>query len=160
MNLNLTLLGQMVTFLLLVAFTMKYIWPHLMKAIAERQQLIADGLAAADRGKHELELAHHKAADILRDAKLNAAKYIEQANKRAANIVEEAKEQARNEADRMLVLARNEIVIERMSARESLRQEIAGIALQSAQQVLGSHIDTAIDDKLISQFITEVASDN
>lgn len=159
MNLNLTLLGQMLTFILLVAFTMKYIWPHLMKAIDERQQKIADGLAAADRGKHELELAHHKAAEILRDAKLNAANFIEQANKRAATIVEEAKEHARSETERMLTLARNEIAIERTSAREVLRQEIAGIALQSAQKVLGRHIDSATDDKLIEQFIAEVAGD-
>jgi F-type H+-transporting ATPase subunit b len=149
----------MLTFVLLVAFTMKYIWPHLMKAIDERQQKIADGLAAADRGKHELELAHHKAAEILRDAKLHAANYIEQANKRAASIVEEAKEHARGETERMLVLARNEIMIERTAAREALRQEIAGIALQSAQKVLGRHIDSAADDKLIEQFIAEVAGD-
>lgn len=159
MNLNLTLLGQMITFLLLVAFTMKYIWPHIMTAIEKRQQTIADGLAAADRGKHELELAQHKAAEILRDAKLQAAKYIEQANKRAAAIVEEGKENARHESERMLTVARAEIVVERSAARESLRQEIAGIALQSAEKVLQHKIDVSADHALIQQFIAEVASD-
>ncbi|MFN7096740.1 MAG: F0F1 ATP synthase subunit B [Gammaproteobacteria bacterium] len=158
MNLNLTLLGQMITFILLVTFTMKFIWPHLMKAIDARQQKIADGLAAADRGKHELELTQHKAAEILRDARLHAANYIEQATKRAATIVEEAKEHARGETERMLALARNEILIERTAAREALRQEIAGIALQSAQKVLGRHLDSTANDMLIEQFIAEVAS--
>lgn len=158
MNLNLTLLGQMLTFILLVAFTMKYIWPYLMKAIDERQQKIADGLAAADRGKHELELAQHKASDILRDARINAATYVEQATKRAAHIVEEAKEQARVEADRILDMARNDIIIERNNAREAVRQEIAGLALQSAKKILGHHLTHETDEKLIQQFVTEVSS--
>ncbi len=159
MNLNLTLLGQMITFAIFVAFTMKYVWPHLMKAIDERQQRIAEGLAAADRSKHELELAQHKSADILRDAKEQAAHYIEQANKRAAVIVEEAKDDARRESDRLLAIAREEIVIERSSAREALRQDIAGIALHGAQKVLGKVIDVKTDDQLIEQLIAEVAGD-
>ena len=159
MDLNLTLLGQMLTFIILVAFTMKYIWPHLMKAIEVRQQTIVDGLAAADRGKHELELAQHKAAEILRDAKLNAAKYVEQAAKRAASIIEESKEQARSEADRILSLARDEIAIQRCAAREALRQEIASIALQGAEKVLGRCIDSRINHELIEQLIIEVADD-
>lgn len=160
MNLNLTLLGQMLTFLVLVAFTMKYIWPYLIKAIETRQQTIADGLAAADRGKHELELAQHKSAEILRDAKINAAKYVEQAAKRAASIIEEAKEQARIESERILSFARDEIVIERCAAREALRQEIASIALQGAEKVLGHCIDNEMDNKLIEQLIAEVANDH
>ena len=156
MNLNLTLLGQMLTFAILVTFTMRYIWPPLMKAIANRQEKIAEGLAAADRGKHELEVAHHKANEIIRDAKLTAAQHVEKAAKRAAIMVEEAKEQARKEADRMLVLARDEIIIERVAARESLRQEVASIALLSAQKILGAEINPVIDEALIQSFIQEV----
>ncbi|NNM60401.1 MAG: F0F1 ATP synthase subunit B [Legionellales bacterium] len=159
MNLNLTLLGQMLTFLVLVVFTTKYIWPYMMRAIELRQETIADGLAAADRGKHELELAQHKAAEILRDARLNAAKYVEQAAKRATGIIEESKEHARVEAERILTLARDEITIQRCAAREALRQEIASIALQGAAKVLGHSIDGAIDNKLIEQLIAEVADD-
>jgi F-type H+-transporting ATPase subunit b len=149
----------MITFALLVAFTMKYVWPHLMKAISDRQLRIAEGLAAADRSKHELELAQHKSADLLHEAKAQAATYIEQANKRAAEIVEEAKHDARRESDRLLTLARAEIEIERSSAREALRQDIAGIALQSAQKVLGKVIDVKTDDQLIEQLIAEVAGE-
>ncbi len=159
MNLNLTLLGQMITFAILVAFTMKYVWPPIIKAIEARQQRIADGLAAADRSKHELEQAEHQSADILREARLQAATYIEQANKRAATIVEEAKDDARRESERLLTQARSDIDIERNSAREALRQEIAGIALQGAQKVLGKVLDAKTNDQLIEQLIAEVVSE-
>lgn len=156
MNLNLTLLGQMLTFILLVAFTMKYIWPPLMKAIAERQAKIAEGLAAADKGKHDLELAQHKASQIIRDAKITAAEHLEKASKQATFMIEEAKEQARKEAERLVHLAHDEIAIQRAGAKEALRQEVAGLALMSAEKILMKEIDSVLDEAMIATFISEV----
>lgn len=159
MNINLTLVGQMITFMVFVAFTMKFVWPPMTKALRERQQRIAEGLAAADRSKHELELAHHKSAEILRDAKLQAAKYIEEANKRGLHIVEESKEQARAASDRILQLAQEDIVIERNNAREALRQEIAGLALLGASKILGKEVDEISNSAMLDNLIAEVASE-
>ena len=129
MGLNATLLGQMITFALLVIFTMKYIWPPLTKALAERQQKIADGLASAERAERDLELAQHKVADQLRDAKIQAGKIVEQADKRASQIVEESKERARVEAQRLLELAQTDIEQERRGAQAALGAEIAKVAM-------------------------------
>lgn len=159
MNINLTLIGQMITFLVFVAFTMKYVWPPITKALRDRQKRIAEGLAAADRGKHELELAQHKSAEIIRDAKLQAAKYIEEANKRGLHIVEEAKEQARLASERIIQLAQEDILIERNNAREALRQEIAGLALMGASKILGKEVDEASNSAMINTLIAEVASE-
>jgi len=158
-NINLTLIGQMITFLVFVAFTMKYVWPPITKALRDRQKRIAEGLAAADRGKHELELAQHKSAEIIRDAKLQAAKYIEEANKRGLHIVEEAKEQARLASERIIQLAQEDILIERNNAREALRQEIAGLALMGASKILGKEVDEASNSAMINTLIAEVASE-
>jgi len=112
-NLNITLLGQMITFALLVWFTMKLVWPPLMRAMAERQKNIADGLAQAERSRRELELAQKKAVDIIREAREDAAGVIAEAGKRAAKIVEEAKHQAHGEGERLLVAARATRVLEK-----------------------------------------------
>ncbi|MAZ39144.1 MAG: F0F1 ATP synthase subunit B [Legionellales bacterium] len=159
MNINLTLIGQMITFLVFVIFTMKYVWPPMTKALRERQKRIAEGLADADRGKHELELAQHKSMEILRDAKLQAAKLIEDANIRALHLVEESKEQAREESARILKHAQEEIVIERSQARESLRQEIAGLAVMAAGKVLDNEVNEASNSAILDKLIAEVASE-
>src|SRR3990167_8035414 len=109
MSINLTLIGQMITFLIFIWFTMRYVWPPIIKAIHDRQKQIADGLAASERGKRELELAQHKSVELLRDAKFSASQIIEQANKRAMQIVEEAKEQARVESQHILDNASREV---------------------------------------------------
>lgn len=159
MDLNATLLGQMITFALLVVFTMKFIWPPLIKALEERQKKIADGLAAAERGEHELELAQRKASEQLREAKLQAAKIIEQADKRGAQIVEQAKDQAKQEADRLLAMAREEAKQEKTRARDALTSEIAKIAVIGAEKILGHHIDAAANNNMISQLIAEVSNE-
>src|SRR3989338_9394725 len=102
MNINATLGGQMLTFAVLIWVTMKYIWPPVIKAMEERQKKIAEGLAAAERGKHELELAHRKVAEQLRDAKTQAAEILEQAGHRANAMMDDAKEQARHEGARLI----------------------------------------------------------
>ena len=97
MNINFTLFSQAMAFAIFIWFTVKFVWPPLMRAIENRQKTIADGLAAGERGKHELELASHRSADVVRDAKQRAADIIAQAEKRAAEIVEEAKSSAKDE---------------------------------------------------------------
>src|SRR4051812_4076656 len=106
MDINATLLGQFLTFAVLVWVTMRYIWPPIIKAIHDRQVRIADGLASAERGVHELELAQHKAVEILRDAKIQAANILEQANKRAGRIIDESKDRSRAEGERLIEIAK------------------------------------------------------
>lgn len=158
MNLNLTLVGQFITFALFVWFTMKFVWPHIIEAMEQRQDKIADGLAAAERGKRDLELAQHKAADMLRDAKLKAAEIVEQANKRGVRIVEDAKEDGRKTGERMIDMARDEISQEQISAREELQQEIASLAIATAEKILAKSIDESANNSMIDELISQVSS--
>lgn len=159
MGINATLIGQMITFGLLVLFTMKFVWPPVTKALQERQKKIADGLAAAERAERELELAQHKATDEMRDAKLQAAKIIEQADKRVATIIEEGKEQARREGDRLIEIARQEIEQERKNMRAELSQSVAGIALKGAEKIIGRQMDESANSDIIDQLVKEVAGE-
>src|SRR5262249_51451922 len=129
MDINATLIGQFITFSLLVWVTMQYIWPPIMKAMEERKAKIAEGLAAAEKGVYELELSQHKSAELLRDAKIQAADILEQANKRAGRIIDEAKERAREEGNRLITLAKTEIAQERETAKQELRKQLATIAI-------------------------------
>ena len=105
MNFNATLIGQMFAFAVFVWFCMKFVWPFVIKALEERKKTIADGLAAAEKGQHELELAEHRATEILKEGKEKSQEYINQAQKRADEIVEEAKESAKVEGDRIIANA-------------------------------------------------------
>jgi len=156
MEINATLLGQLITFIVLVVFTMKYVWPPIIKAIQERQAKIADGLAAAERGVHELELAKHKAIEITRDAKIAAAEILEQANKRAGRMIDEAKERAREEGEKLISIAKGEIAQEMLSAKQTLREQIAHIAVNGAEKILQKHIDVKSDEHLLSQLVEEI----
>lgn len=156
MEINATLIGQMITFAVFVWFTMKYIWPHIIKAMQEREKRIADGLAAAERGQHELELAQHKASDQMRDAKIHAAEILEQANKRANQIIEEAKERAREEGERLLAMAHSDIEQEMQLAREKLRNEVASLAIASAEKILERSVDPRVQSELVGKLITEI----
>jgi F-type H+-transporting ATPase subunit b len=141
MNINLTLIGQTIGFALFVAFCMKYVWPPLRDALHERQKKIADGLAAAERGEHEEELARQRATETLRAAKDQASEIVDQAQRRGNEIVEEAKEQARVEADRIKQQAHSEVEQEVTRAREHLRGQVVSIALSGAERVLQSEVD-------------------
>lgn len=156
MNINLTLLGQMVTFMILVGVTMKYIWPPMMKALEDRRRQIADGLEAAERGHHELELARHKATENLRDAKLEAAKIIDQANQRGVRMIEDAKEKAREEGDRLMTLAKDQIAQEMQSAKQQLLKQVADLAISSAEKILEKKIDESANNYLVDQLIDEI----
>ena len=141
MNMNLTLLGQMISFGVFVWFCVKYVWPPIIKALEERESRIADGLAAGERGKHDLELAEKRATDLLREGKGKAQELIVQAQKRHDEIVEAAKLVARDEADRIKQSANAEIEQNRNRARDELRGQVGRLALIGAEQILMREVD-------------------
>jgi len=140
-NINATLLGQMLTFAVLVWFTMKFVWPPIMKALDERQKKIADGLAAAERARQDLANAEKRAADIEREARAKAQEMLAAADKRAAAIVDEAKVAAKGEADRIVAGAKAEIDQEAQRAKDHLRSQVAGLAVAGARKILAREID-------------------
>ena len=156
MNINLTLIGQMIAFICFVMFCMKYVWPPIMAAMAEREKKIADGLAAADRASHDLELAQEKAVERLKEAKHEAAGIIDAANKRSAQLVDEAKQAAIAEAERVKLAAQAEIEQESNRAREQLRGQVAALALAGAEKVLGAAIDSKAHAELVDKLAAEL----
>jgi F-type H+-transporting ATPase subunit b len=155
-NINLTLIGQMIAFVCFVMFCMKYVWPPILAAMAEREKKIADGLAAADRASHDLELAQEKAVERLKEAKHEAASIIDAANKRGIQLVEEAKGAAVIEADRVKTAAHAEIEQESNRAREQLRGQVAALALAGAEKVLGATIDQKAHAELVDKLAAEL----
>ena len=141
MNINLTLFGQTVAFIVFVWFCLKFIWPHIIKAMNDRKTQIAEGLAAGERGRHEQGLAEQRAVEVIREAKDQAKEILAQAHKRGDDIVEEAKGDGRAEGERMLRAAEADIEQQMNQAREQLRNDVVKLALQGAQQVLGSEVD-------------------
>ncbi len=141
MSITATLIGQMITFALLVWFTMKYVWPPLLQALEERKKKIAEGLAAGEKGKQELELAENRAKSVLKDAKEQAAEIVNLAQKRATDLAEERKEAAKQEGERIINAAKSEIEREIQQAREQLRQQVAVLAVSAAEQILKKEID-------------------
>lgn len=156
MNINLTLLGQMLTFAVFVWFTMKYVWPPMMKALAERQKKIADGLAAAEQSQRDLELAERKALEMLRESRENASHIIEAANKRAETIIEEAKEAARVDGQRIVANAQEQVQQAVISAKEALRSEVGQLVVMTAEKILRRTIDSAKHQDLIAQAVNEI----
>ena len=156
MNINLTLIGQMIAFICFVAFCMKYVWPPIIAAMSEREQKIADGLAAADRASHDLELAQKKAVERLKEAKEEASGIVDAANKRGNQLIEEAKNAAVVEADRVKVAAQAEIAQESIRAREYLRGEVAALSLAGAEKVLGAAIDQSAHADLVEKLASEL----
>ena len=155
MNINLTLIGQMVAFLVFVAFCMRYVWPPIMAAMEERQQKIADGLAAADRASHDLELAQKEAVDRLAEAKKEAAGIVDSANKRAATVIDEAKAAAVVEADRVKELANAEVEREKAQAKEQIMSQVSALAIAGAEKVLAAEIDADKHADLLKQLVEE-----
>ncbi len=141
MNINATLIGESITFFVFVWFCMKFVWPPIMQALDTRKKLIADGLAAGERGKHELELATKRATTDLHAAKQKAAEIIAQAEKRGVQLVEEAKAAAKNEADRMIASAQASVAQETVRAKEALRAQVAELAVAGAEKILRREID-------------------
>ncbi|MCX7106521.1 MAG: F0F1 ATP synthase subunit B [Methylococcales bacterium] len=151
MSINATLIGQMITFALLVWFTMKYIWPPLFDSLEERKKKIADGLAAAEKGQEEIILAEKRAKGVLKEAKEQSSEIVTLAQKRANEIVEESKDTAKKEGERLIVAAKAQIEQEIQQAKEGLRQEVADLALSAAEQILGAEIDKAKHQDIVSK---------
>lgn len=156
MNINLTLVIQMFVFAAFVWFTMKFVWPPLQKALEERQHKIAEGLAAAERGRRELELAQHRITDDIKHAKVQAAEIIEKANFRAAQLIEEAKEEARQQAEHMSKLASEHLLQEVSRAKEALRKEVGQLAVAGAEKILMREIDEKRNSMLLDNLIEEI----
>ena len=156
MNINLTLIGQMIAFVCFVVFCMKFVWPPIIAAMREREAKIADGLAAADRASHDLELAQEKAVERLKEAKVEAAGIVDAANKRGNQLVEEAKQSALVEADRVKTAAQAEIEQEANRAREQLRGQVAALSLAGAEKVLGAAIDQQAHANLVDKLAAEL----
>ncbi len=142
MNVTATLFGQIGTFIVLVWFVMRFLWEPVIQLMEDRKKRIADGLAAADKGHHDLELAKEHAVGVIRKAKEQAKDVIAHANKRSNEIIDEAKVSAREEGERLIDGARAEIEQERNQAREKLRQEVVKLAMTGAAQVLSREVDT------------------
>jgi len=151
-NINLTLLGQAITFGIFIWFTMKFVWPPIMQAISERQKTIADGLAAAQQGQESLQQAHKAANDELSIARKKASEVIDGANKRAEQMISAAQEKAQAEGQRLLLQAQAQIAQDMQQAREKLQREIAQIAIAGAQQLLERSVDEKAQQELIDKF--------
>lgn len=156
MNINLTLIGQLLTFVVFVWFTMKYVWTPIMGALEERRKVIADGLAAGERGQHEQELAKQRAKEVLRDAKGQASDILAQAQKRAAEIIDEAKGNARQEGERIVAAAKAEIDQETNRAREHLREKVAELAVAGAEKILRKEINAAAHQDIVNSLAKEI----
>ena len=156
MNINLTLLGQAISFAIFVWFCVKYVWPPVLAALEERENRIADGLAAAEKGQQDLANAEIRIEEELQKGREKAQEYITQAQKRADEIVEQAKQAASEEGERLLASARSQIDQERNEARESLRGEVASLALAGAQQVLMREVDANAHRDVLDKLIAEL----
>ncbi len=156
MNINATLLGQVVWFTLFIWFTMKVVWPYFQKIIAERQKTIADGLAAAEKGKLELELAGRRSAEAVQEGRQRATEVITKAEKRALQIIEEARSVAKTESERMIAGAKAEIEQEVNRAKEALRSQVAALAVTGAEKILRREVDAKAHADLLKTLETEL----
>jgi F-type H+-transporting ATPase subunit b len=149
MNLNLTLVAQAVSFALFIWFTVKFVWPPMLRAIETRQKTIADGLAAAEQGRRSLEASTRQAENAVREARNRAAEIIAQAEKRAAQMVEEARSSAKEEGSREKAAAQAEIEQAVTRAREQLRDRVASLAVAGAEKILRREVDTRAHAELL-----------
>lgn len=151
MDINATLIGQMITFVIFVLFTMKFVWPPLMRILAERRKKIAEGLAAAEKGHRDLATADHKIKVMIQDAKADASLIIDQANQRAHQIEEQAKADALVLIERMKKAAHAEIEDERNAARQALQEEAVNWAILATEKLLHKQVDRAANEALLKQ---------
>ncbi|MBP6117531.1 MAG: F0F1 ATP synthase subunit B [Neisseriaceae bacterium] len=156
MNLNATLIAQLIVFFILVWFTMKFVWPPIVKALDERADKIAEGLAAAERGKSDFEQAEKRVAAILAEGRNQVAEMVANADKRAAQILDEAKTTASTEAARILASAQAEIEQEANRAREVLREQVAALAVAGAEKILRQEINEQQHANILSTLKQEL----
>jgi len=155
-NINATLLAQFVVFFILALFTMKFVWPPMMKALDDRAKKIADGLSAADKGKEAMAAAEKQVVAELTAARDEGQKRIVDAEKRAAGIIEEAKKIASDEAARIVAAAKDDAEQQLSKAREELRGQVAGLAVKGAEQILKREVNASVHADLLNQLATEL----
>lgn len=156
MNINLTLVVQMLVFAALIWFTMRFVWPIILGAMEERSRKIAMGLAAAEKGQQELAQANSKSEVIIREARERAMQIIDQAQHRANDLIEQAKGSAVQEGQRLIVAAQQQIDLEATRARESLRKDVAQIAVNAASKLLEREIDPKAHADLIGKLAMQI----
>ncbi|MBX5462444.1 MAG: F0F1 ATP synthase subunit B [Steroidobacteraceae bacterium] len=156
MNINLTLIVQMVVFAVLIWFTMKFVWPFIIGAMEERAKKIATGLAAAEKGERELAQARANADAIIREARERASQIIDHAQHRANELIEQAKAAATQEGQRLVAAAQQQIDLEANRAREALRKEVAELAVTTASKLLEREIDARAHADLISKLAAQI----
>lgn len=156
MGVNMTLVGQMITFILFVLFTMRFVWPPVQKAMHERTRRIADGLAAAERGQAAQREGEERVAEALREARVQARDIVAQAEKRGGELVDEARRTAAAEGERLLAAARAQIEQESRQAREALRDEVAALVVRGAQTILRREVDAKAHDQLLRELAAEL----
>ena len=156
MNINLTLIAQAISFALFILFTVKFVWPPLMRAIEQRQKHIADGLAAGEEGKKQLEVSGKLATEELGKARARAAEIIAHAEKRGLQMIEEAKGSAKAEGDRLIAGAKSEIQQEVSSAKEALREQVAALVVSGAEKILQREVNAQAHAELLNQLKREL----
>lgn len=156
MNIGYTLLGQAITFAVLIWFTMKFIWPPLLNAIKERQQKIADGLAAAEKARSELKDADARIAEEVRKARQQASEIIDRAQQQGNQIIEQARAEALEEINRQKQMAQDEIAQMAQRARDELREQVGTLALAGAEKIVQREIDPATHKALVDQLIAGI----
>lgn len=156
MSINATFFAQMVVFFLLVMFTMKFVWPPIAKALDERAQKIADGLAAADKAKSELSLANKRVEDELAKSRNETATRLADAERRALTIIEEAKARATEEGGKIVAAAKAEAEQQTVKAREALREQVAALAVKGAEQILRKEVNAGVHADLLNRLKTEL----
>ena len=156
MSITGTLIIQMIVFLMLVAFTMKYVWPPIAKALDERVQKIADGLAAADKAKSELSSANKRVEEELVKSRTETASRLADAERRALTIIEDAKAKATEEGGKIVAAAKAEAEQQVIKAREALREQVAALAVKGAEQILRKEVNAGVHADLLNRLKTEL----
>ncbi len=156
MNITATLIGQMLVFAILIWFIKAVLWEPMINMLEDRRNRIAEGLAAAERGAHEQELAQERAKETLHEAKQQAADIVSQAQRRAGEIVDEAKHAAREEGERLKAAAQAEIDQEVSRAREELRKQVSTVAVQGVEKILGKEIDAASHSQILDELASQI----
>jgi F-type H+-transporting ATPase subunit b len=155
-NINLTLVIQMIVFAILIWFTMKFVWPMILGPMEERQRKIATGLAAAEEGRKELADAHSSAESVVREARERASQIIQQAERRATELIEQAKADATVVGQREVATARAQAEQEATSLREALRKDVGALAVAAASKVLEREVDPKAHADLLAKLATQI----
>ena len=151
MTLNATLFAQLVVFFVLAWFTMEFVWPPIVQALDERAKKIADGLAAAEQGKKDLELASQRSAEAIKEGRVKAAELIANAEKRANQVIEEAKKTAQAEYDKIIANAKNDAEQEAIRVKEELRLKMSELVISGAEQILRREINHQNNADILKQ---------